>query len=170
MMVESALGAAGMNEKDYIGKRGETIFAFLIGKQCNGRFWFHADFLGDKAETKDYTVLLINPSCGEATFFVQVKATTRGYSGKGAKRKLKANVSKKDVEKLKRVTGPAFVAGIDIELEAGFLIAITQATAGKISGIPCTHRIDCNMIPNLWKEIETYWLNRNMTAQQSMFS
>jgi hypothetical protein len=96
-----------MNEKDYIGKRGETIFAFLIGKKCSGRFWFHCDFLGDKAETKDFVVYLIDPACTEATFFVQVKATSRGYSGKGKKRKLKANVSKKDVKKLKGVNGPA---------------------------------------------------------------
>ncbi len=60
-----------MNQRDYIGKRGETIFAFLIGKKCKGQFWFHCEFLGDKAETKDFTIYCIEPSCTEATFFVK---------------------------------------------------------------------------------------------------
>ncbi|MCI0457598.1 MAG: hypothetical protein L0Z62_11560 [Gemmataceae bacterium] len=159
-----------MHARDYIGKRGETIFAFLIGKKCSGRFWFHCDFLGDKAETKDFTVYLIEPSCEEATLFVQVKSTSKGYTGKGSNRKLKVNVSKKDVAKLKKVTGPAYVAGIDVELECGFLLAITKATGDRISGIPCKHPIDCALIEKLWKEAESYWAKRNMLAKKSMFS
>src|SRR5436309_3204592 len=124
-----------MNQRDYIGKRGETIFAYLITKKCKGRFWFHCEFLGDKAETKDFTVSCIEPSCGEATFFVQVKATSKGYTGKGRKRKLKVNVSEKDVKKLKRVTGPAFIAGIDIEAEEGYLVSVTQRSPKKYVGI-----------------------------------
>jgi hypothetical protein len=114
------LAGPGMDEKDYIEKRGETIFAFLIGKRCDGAFWFLGEFIDGKAETKDFTVYLIEPSCGEATFFVQVKATAQGYRGKGANRKLNVKVAKEDVAKLKRVTGPAYVAGIDIDLEVGF--------------------------------------------------
>jgi hypothetical protein len=160
-----------MNEKDYIGMRGETVFSFLVGKRCNKRFWFTVQFLGGKAETKDFTVTLIEPSCGEATFFVQVKATTKGYSGKGARRRLRASVTKADVRKLKLVTGPAFVAGIDVDLECGFLLAITKDTPDKgIAGIPCRHAIDCTLIPKLWSEVEAYWLNRNMLAAKSFFT
>jgi hypothetical protein len=160
-----------MNEKDRIGKRGETVFAFLIGKRCLGRFWFDTGFLGDKAETKDYTVYLIDPGCGEATLFVQVKATTKGYRGKGAKRKLRVRVTEADVKKLKRVTGPAYVAGIDVEAEVGFLLAITRNSRNRtINGIPCTNPIDCTLIPQLWREVEAYWTKRNMTATKSLFS
>jgi len=159
-----------MNEKDFIGKRGETIFAFLIGKKCNGRFWFHCDFLGDKAETKDFVVYLIKPACTEATFFVQVKATSKGYTGKGKSRKLKANVSKKDVKKLQGVTGPAYIVGIDVETEEGYLVAVTKKSRSHYSGIPCKHKIDCALIEKLWKDIEAYWVNRNMTATKSLFS
>lgn len=160
-----------MNERDRIGKRGETVFAFLIGKRCGGKFWFDSEFLGDKAETKDFTVSAINPGCGEATFFVQVKATAKGYRGKGAKRKLKVNVTKADVKKLKQVTGPAYVAGIDIEGEEGFLLAITKYTRNRtISGMPCTNPINCALITKLWIEVEAYWTNRNMVATSSFFS
>jgi hypothetical protein len=159
-----------MNQRDYIGKRGETIFAFLIGKKCKGRFWFHCDFLGDKAETKDFTVYCIEPSCTEATFFVQVKATSKGYVGKGKKRKLKTNVSEKDVRKLKRVTGPTFIAGVDIDAEVGCLVSVTKRSPKKYSGMPCTHKIDCTLIEKLWKEVEQYWLRRNMLAEKSLLS
>lgn len=159
-----------MNERDYIGKRGETVFAFLISKKCRGRFWFYSEFLGDKAETKDFTVYLIEPDYTEATFFAQVKATSKGYSGKGVNRKLKANVSKKDVKKLKELTGPAYVVGIDIELDQGFIIAITEETGERLSGIPCRHKIDCDLIQKLWKEVTHYWTKRNMLAKKSMFS
>ena len=159
-----------MSERDYIGRRGEIIFAFLIGKKCDGRFWFHATFAGEKAETKDFIVNLIDPSCGEATFFAQVKATSRGYSGKGAARKLRVRVTKKDIKKLKRVNGPAFVIGIDVEQETGYLVAITQKTGDRLSGLPCTHRIECGLIERLWKEIDGYWAKRNMLARKSLFS
>jgi len=160
-----------MNEKDYIGMRGEVVFAFLIGKPCNKRFWFIADFLGGKAETKDFTVRLIDPSSLDATFFVQVKATKRGYSGKGANQKLKVTVKKKDIAKLKLVSGPTYVAGIDIEAEVGFLYAITRQTPDKtLSSIPCSHPINCSLIPALWKEIAAYWKRRNMLAKKSLFS
>jgi hypothetical protein len=159
-----------MSEKDHIGKRGEVIFAFLIGKKCSGRYWFDSHFLGDKAPTKDFTVSLINPSSGEATFFAQVKATSKGYTGKGANRKLKVNVTRRDVSKLKQVTGPTYIAGIDTELEVGFLLAITDATADSLSGIPCRHRIDCKLIVKLWREIDRYWAKRNMRLKRSVFS
>ena len=93
-----------------------------------------------------------------------------GYAGRGANRKLKVKVSKKDVKKLKGVTGTAFVVGIDVELEVGFLLAITDATGDRLSGIPCTHSIDCTLIQELWQEVERYWVKRNMLAKKSLFS
>lgn len=160
-----------MDDKDYTGERGETVFRFLIGKKCNGQYWFSLRFLGEKAETKDFAVYLKDPSCGEATFFVQVRATTLGYSGKGTKRKIRVNVTKDDVRKLKTVTGPAFVAAIDVDGEAGFMYPITKHTRNRhLSGIPCRFPINCRLIMGLWKNVEEYWINRNMLAERSMLS
>jgi len=158
-----------MDEKDYAGERGETVFRFLIGKKCDGRYWFSLRFLGEKAETKDFAVYLKDPACGEATFFVQVKATTLGYSGEGRHRKLRVNVSKEDVLKLKTVNGPAFIAGIDLHGEVGFMLPITKQTRNRrISGLPCRFPIDCRLITRLWKNVEQYWTERNMLANRSM--
>jgi hypothetical protein len=159
-----------MNERDYIGKRGETLLDYLIGKRCDGRFWFTCQYAGEKAEAKDFTVSCVNPSCYEATFFVQVKATTRGYTGKGKSRKLRASVSAKDVKRLKNLTGPAFIAGIDVENEEGYLVSVTKNSPAKYSGIPCTHKIDCPLIKKLWKRVEQYWVKRNMAARKSLLS
>src|SRR5436853_4586218 len=115
-----------MSLKDLIGSRGEEVFAYLIGDWCFRRFWFKATFLGDKAEALDHIVTLINPSSFGAYFYVQVKATTRGYRGTGAQRKLRVTVKKDDIRKLRQAPGPAFIAGIDIRHKVGYLKAVTH--------------------------------------------
>jgi hypothetical protein len=50
-----------MNEKDYIGRRGESLFSVLIGKWCDGRPWFLESFLGDKHPATDFLVELVEP-------------------------------------------------------------------------------------------------------------
>jgi len=161
---------AKARENNFTGKRGETVFAFLIGKKCNGRFWFYTEFLDGKAEAKDFTVYCIEPACYEATFFAQVKATSRGYTGKGKNRKLRVNVSEKDVQRLKRLTGPAFIVGIDVESEEGYLVPVTKHSRRKYSGIPCRHKIDCTLIQQLWQSVESYWAQRDMAATKSLLS
>jgi hypothetical protein len=137
---------------------------------CGGEPWFDVVYLGEKAEAKDFMVNLIEPTSGDANFYVQVKSTKQGYSGKGASRKLKADVDKEDIEKLKKVPAPTFVVGIEIIGECGFIVAITQATTGAIWGIPTKHRINCHLIKSLWKEIDDYWNAKKMIATTSKFS
>jgi hypothetical protein len=67
-----------MNLADRIGKRGESISRVLISRWCEGHPWFDEAFLGDKHPAKDFVVYLIDPSTGDASFYVQVKATTTG--------------------------------------------------------------------------------------------
>jgi hypothetical protein len=159
-----------MNIKDYIGKRGEVIFPMLITKWCDGEPWFDVVFLGEKAEAKDFLVHLIEPESGDAHFFVQVKATRSGYTGTGADEKLNVKVTKADVAKLKKVPAPAYVVGLDIVKECGFIIAITDATTGSISGITTRFRINCQVIKALWREVDAYWKARKMLATTSRFS
>ncbi len=159
-----------MNIADYIGKRGEIIFSMLITRWCGGKPWFDVVFLGEKAEAKDFMVNLIEPTCGDANFFVQVKATRQGYVGKSVTGKLKVNVEKEDIEKLKMVPAPTYVVGIDLIAECGFIVAITQSTAGAMWGIPTKHRINCRLIKSLWQEVDDYWKAKKMIASTSKFS
>jgi hypothetical protein len=98
---------------DHIGHRGENIFRALITRFCYGRFYFHEVFLGEKHATTDFKVELINPTSAGAWFYVQVKSTTKGYTGAGDGRLLNVKVTKNEIEKLKKAPGPAYVVGID---------------------------------------------------------
>ncbi len=158
-----------MNLEDHIGARGEILFAALITKWCDGEPWFQVIFQGEKAETKDFAVQLIDPTNTAAVFYVQVKATRGGYTGKGARRKLKVSVTKDDVRKLKKIGGPAFVAGIDIENDTGYLLPITRGTRLGINGLPTRTEIDCAAIKALWASVDAFWKSKHMTAGSSPF-
>jgi hypothetical protein len=158
-----------MNLADRIGKRGENIFRVLITRWCDGHPWFDEIFLGDKQETIDFMVKLIDASTGGACFCVQVKATKTGYSGSGSNRKLKVKVSREDVKKLKQTKLPTYVVGIDIDKERGYVMAITQSSEDQISGIPTRKPLNCKTIKTLWKEVDDYWKTRPMLPEKSQF-
>ena len=159
-----------MNLNDPIGKRGENIFTVLITKWCDGHPWFSDTFLGEKHETTDFMIELIEPTAGHAQFYVQVKSTNANYKGKGANRKLDITVTRKDVEKLKRIHAPTFVVGIDIDRVCGYIVAITQASAGGINGIPTSNSLNCRTLKALWKEVDNYWKAKNILTQKSKFA
>jgi hypothetical protein len=74
------------------------------------------------------------------------------------------------VQRLKRLTAPAFIVGIDVENEVGYLVSVTKRSRRKYTGIPCTHKIDCTLIQQLWKSVEQYWIQRDMAVTKSLLS
>ncbi len=159
-----------MNLNDSIGKRGESIFTVLITRWCDGHPWFIDTFLGEKHETTDFLVELIDPTAGHAHFYVQVKATRRRYKGRGASRKLDIAVSEGVVVKLKQIHAPVYVVGIDIDRVCGYISAITEASAGGIHGIPARHSLNCRTLRALWKEVNDYWKAKTILARKSRFT
>lgn len=143
-------------DSNRIGSRGENIFAVLITNPCGGRFWFDEVYLGEKAETADFLVRLVEPSSGYGIFYVQVKSSAGHYVGKGSSRKLRRTVSASDINKLKRYEAPVYVVGVDTESEEGFLMGVT-ASSERMNGIPTYHRLDCGTIERLWNEVNDYW-------------
>ena len=99
--------------KDQIGKRGESLFTAMITRPCHNRMWFIDTFMGEKYPTIDFYVNLIDSTVERAFLYVQVRATNNGYSGNGATRKLNVKVTKRDIQRLKRIPGPTYVVGID---------------------------------------------------------
>jgi hypothetical protein len=159
-----------MNIKDQIGIRGERLFGVIITEFCGGVPLFEVVFLGDKHPTTDFIVKLIGSSQGEAFFFVQVKATTSGYTGSGADRKLNVAVKKADVQRLKKELAPTYVVGIDIDRNRGYITAITETSSGAISGIPTRNVLNCRSLKALWDEVDQYWRARSTLARGSRFS
>ena len=146
-----------MNLNDYKGKRGRVYFIVLISTWCDGSPLFNERFLGEKHETTDFLVELVNPTSGHAQFDVQVKATGANYIGKGSNRKIVAPVSRTDVSKLKRYRTPTCIVGIDIDNVRGYIKAVTQNVTGGISGISTKHILTCRNLRLLWKEVDDYW-------------
>ena len=80
-----------------IGKRGERIFAFIIGKSfAPYGYLFDTVFLGDKYPTVDFYVDLLNYTAKKGFFFASVKTTTQGYTTE--KNHLKIFVNKEIIE------------------------------------------------------------------------
>lgn len=76
-------------------------------------------------------------------------------------------VKKKDVDKLKTMGMPAYVVGIDIETEKGYITAITAGIKNGISSISTKHQLDCTTILKLWREVEDYYQHKPGALKQS---
>jgi hypothetical protein len=158
-----------MNERDYIGKRGEAIFRYLITEWCDGKPWFDDSFLGEKQPIKDFMVNLIEPTCGDAVFYVQVKATNGKYIGTGRGRRLKIKLSKKDTAKLKNAPGPVFLVGIDVASKKGYFVQLSARSPQSFSSLPLRHRLNCRSIKKIWQKVDNYWITRSMLPASSEF-
>jgi hypothetical protein len=146
-----------MHDQDRIGSHGEFLFQSLISRMCYNRFFFHPMPMGEKHPTTDLVVELVEPSRIRSVFYVQVKATSRDYSGKGRHKRLKIHLNRSDVEKLKRYPGPTYVAGMDVINGRGYIGGIVPGLAGPIHGLPVLHPIICRNLRALWSEVDTYW-------------
>lgn len=155
-------------DSNRVGSRGENIFTVLITKKCSGQYWFDEIFLGEKAETADFLVKLVDPSSGYGIFYVQVKSSEGRYTGK-KKTMLKRDVSAEDIQKLSVYEAPVYIVGIDTEAVEGYILGVTSSSK-KLSGIPTTHKIDCATIQRLWAEVDTYWKTpKNRRRRKTQF-
>src|SRR5262249_50359052 len=91
---------ASMGITDYLGGRGEAIAFARLTKICRTDvdlpyFWPH--FLGEKCETFDYLVELVD--AGEKTpfFFAQVKTTRKDFRKGKSLPRLRIEVSARDI-------------------------------------------------------------------------
>lgn len=157
-----------MNNRDYVGSRGEALFAEMITDWCGeDEPWFQSVSLGEKYPAKDFMVDLVNPSCGQANFYVQVKASRGKYTGTGATRKLKVGITRTAMAVLKKTPGPVFVVGIDIDTKIGYVVQITQQTGDTLPSIPLTHPLDCKQIRTIWEWVDGYWGKKAMLPADS---
>jgi hypothetical protein len=158
-----------MAARDDIGSRGEFIFCARIMDFCGRDFpFFRPRFLGEKARTFDYPVELVSAGDQTPFFFVQVKATRKGYTRAG--RRLKVGMSGPDVRRFSLIPAPTYLVGIDEAREVGYILAILHGMAEPISSIPTDYPLDCTTLPALYQEVERFWAARDMTRRHSAFS
>jgi len=136
---------------------------------CPGRKepYFRLQFLGDKYPTFDYLVQLVGSEA--YFFFVQVKSTRQGYRQGSGIMRLRVNVDREDVQRMVASPIPAYVVGIDVPREVGYLLSMNEPRRAGLGGLPARHVLDCGNLQRLWQEIRTYWASQNMVLVKSLF-
>lgn len=151
--------------QDDIGERGQWILGLVMTEFCGRQEpIFRPRFLGDKHPTFDYMIELVDHP--QYYFFVQVKATTQGYTKKD--HRLKVQVSQKDVDLMVACPAPSYVVGIDTEANKGFLLSVNEPR-GRVASLITDFQIDCAVLADLADEVRDYWSSRNMILVGSRF-
>ena len=161
-----------MGKADFIGSRGESIAYTRLTEVCrrNDRPYFFPHYLGEKCPTFDFLVELVDAGERQLFFFVQVKATRKGYTKTHTPPRLKASVDAADVRRMSRYPAPTYVLGVDEIEEKAFVICVYGDMGGKVPTITTAHEIDCRTLRQLWDEVRDYWRDRKMRRKTSAFA
>jgi hypothetical protein len=153
---------------DDIGSRGESM-CFLQLSALWGRDVpvFRPRRFGEKHPTFDFLVEVFDRP--EFFFFVQVKATTQGYTADPLR--LKVQVPQGDVDRMVACPAPTYVVGMDVTgaaLGVGFLRSVNEPR-GHVASLPTTFRIDRGLLEQLRDEVVGYWTGRAAILRGSRF-
>jgi Domain of unknown function (DUF4365) len=161
-----------MGITDFIGGRGEAIAFARLTKLCREDsdlpfFWPH--FLGEKCETFDFLVELVD--AGERTpfCFVQVKATRKRFTRSQQSPRLRVEVSERDVRRMVAYPAPTYVVGVHEEEERAFIIAVHGTMREAIPSITTAHELTPDTLRRLWEEVREFWRIREMAQSTSSF-
>src|SRR5437870_4892851 len=114
-----------MGITDFIGGRGEAIAFARLARVCRTDtelpyFWPH--YLGEKCETFDFLVELVDADERTPFFFVQVKSTRKKFAK--TQRRLRVEVSEYDVRRMVAFPAPTYVVGVHEDEERAFVISV----------------------------------------------
>jgi hypothetical protein len=160
-----------MGITDFLGGRGESIAYACLSRMCREGdlpyFWPH--FLGEKCETFDFLVELVD--AGEKTpfFFVQVKATRKDYTRSQTPVRLRVEVSEKDIRRMSTFPAPTYVVGVHEEEERAFVVAVHSGMRDAIPSITTGHELTGEILRQLWDEVREFWQARDMSRPTSRF-
>ena len=152
-----------MTQED-IGEYGQRALGLLLTDLCGRREpYFRPRFVGDKYPTFDFIVEVADSPA--LFFFVQVKATTLGYTKNG--NRLKVKFSQTDVSRMVACPAPTYLIGIDAnEIGVGYLLSINEPRPA-IASMTTKYRIDCSVLEGLRDEMLEYWRSRDMALKGS---
>src|ERR1700678_2885828 len=103
-----------MDRNDAIGKRGEAIFITRIMSFCGNKApYFNPIFLGEKADSLDFMVEVLGIPSSIPLFFIQVKSTRLGYTGRRMEARLRVKVTSDHIRGMLRYPVPCYMVGID---------------------------------------------------------
>jgi Domain of unknown function (DUF4365) len=161
-----------MGMSDFIGGRGEAIAFACLTRFCRSDsdlpyFWPH--FLGEKCETFDFLVELVD--AGESTpfFFAQVKTTRKEFTKTQTPPRLRIEVAEKDVRRMAACPAPTYVVGVHEPEGRAFLVGVQAAMSGAIPSITTAHELTSDTLRRLWDEVREFWRTREMSQPASSF-
>jgi Domain of unknown function (DUF4365) len=161
-----------MEITDFIGGRAEAIAFARLVRICRTDpdlpyFWPH--YLGEKCETFDFLVELVD--AGESTpfFFVQVKATRKDLTSTQTPPRLRVEVSEKDIRRMVAYPAPTYVIGVHEPEERAFIISIHGTMSDDLPSISTGHELTCDTLRRLWEEVRDFWQVRDRARQSSSF-
>jgi Domain of unknown function (DUF4365) len=161
-----------MGITDYVGGRGEAIAFARLTKAYRidsdlPFFWPHS--LGEKCETFDFLVELVD--AGEKTpfFFVQVKTTRKDFTGNQRPPRLRVEVSEKDIRRIIAYPAPTYVVGVHEDEERTFIIAVHGTMSEAIPSITTAHELTGDILRRLWDEVREFWRGHEMAQHASAF-
>lgn len=150
---------------DDIGDRGQAIFIVLMTELCGrNEPFFRPRFLGDKVPAFDFLLELVDHPA--YYFFVQVKATTQGFTRNPLK--LKVQISQADIDRMVACPAPTYIVGIDEPNKAGCLLSIKELR-DHVASLATDFKIDCTILGQLADEVRDYWRGRDMVLRDSRF-
>lgn len=149
-----------------IGDRGHWLFCCLMTELCGRKNpLFRPRFLGDKFPTFNYIVEVVDRP--EYFLFVQVKATTRGYTRNPVR--LKVQVTQEDIDRMVACPAPTYVVGMDVTVPGcGFLLSVNEPR-DHVASLTTQFPIDCDILARLQEEVVAYWSCRDMVLRGSGF-
>jgi hypothetical protein len=160
-----------MGITDFIEGRGEALAYASLAKFCRDDrlpyFWPH--YLGEKFQTFDFLVELLD--AGEQTpyFFVQVKTTRKAFTKTHTPPRLRVEVSEEDVRRMIAYPAPTYVIGVHQGTERAFIISVHGTMSEAISSITTAHELTCETLRRLWDEVREFWRVRDMRRSVSAF-
>lgn len=162
-----------MPSSNDIGASGESLAALRLTAFCrdDDEPYFRVHPLGEKCETLDLLVELVN--AGETTpyFFVQVKTTRKPFRKK--KPRLVVSVDQKDIRRMIGFPAPTYVIGVYLSKPPGkeraFIVSVHGKPGERISSLSTEHELTCETLKRLWEEVLEYWQTRSTTRSTSHF-
>ena len=132
------------------------------------RPYFLPHYLGEKCETFDFLVELVD--AGETTpfFFAQVKATRRKFTRAQTPR-LPIKVLEKDIRRMAAFPAPTYVIGVHEDEERAFVVSVHGTMSNAIHSITTGHELSCETLKRLWDEVRGFWRSREMKRTTSLF-
>lgn len=157
-----------MDKREIIGERGEAIFRVLLTRKhpFYGYLFDHPRFLGEKKRAVDFYIELFHDDALIPFFFIQVKATSKGYTVK--ERRLNVHIDDTDMARLAAYPAPTYVVGIDEPGEQGYIVSANGETKTGFSNLCTIYPLNPETLRLLWEEVVTYWKHRYPSFESAL--